>query len=149
MEELIALARQLRPAALDDHGLVPALVGQVRRFREQTGIRADAETSGDLDGLDDDQQVAIYRVAQEALNNVARHSGARSVGLRLEGRDEAVELTVEDDGRGFRRNGSRRGLGLEGMAERARLIGGDLDVSSGDGRGTRIRLSLPRKGAPA
>src|SRR5947208_3834586 len=74
MEELLRLARQLRPTALDDHGLLPALEGQVRRFGEQHGIEARLQTEGESDGLGDDQQLVVYRVAQEALANVARHA---------------------------------------------------------------------------
>jgi two-component system sensor histidine kinase UhpB len=144
MQELLGLARQLRPAALDDHGLEAALGTQVRRFREQTGIEARLHTGGELDRLGDDRQLVIYRVAQEALTNVARHSGAEAVDVELIAEPGSVELRVADDGRGFARNGgSGAGLGLEGMAERARLVGGELAVDSGPGRGTRVTLRVP------
>ena len=142
MQELLGLARQLRPAALDDHGLEAALGTQVRRFREQTGIRAELHTDGALDRLGDDRQLVVYRVAQEALTNVARHSGAEHVDVDLAAGPSGVELRVADDGQGFARNGSS-GLGLEGMAERARLVGGELDVDSAPGRGTRVTLRVP------
>jgi two-component system sensor histidine kinase UhpB len=147
MEELLRLARQLRPAALDDHGLVPALDGQVRRFREQTGIQAQLSANGDLIALDDDRQLVVYRVAQEALNNVARHSRASAVAVSLQAANGAVRLEVADDGRGFAPRSEARGLGLDGMAERARLVGGDVDVLSAPGRGTRVSLSVPLRGA--
>lgn len=145
MQELLGLARQLRPAALDDHGLVPALGTQVRRFREGTGIEARLRAEGELHELGDDRQIAIYRVAQEALHNVARHSGADVVDVALTAHGDTVELSVADDGRGFARNGSH-GLGLDGMAERARLVGGELEVASAPGEGTRVTLRVPGSG---
>jgi len=143
MDELLTLARQLRPTALDDHGLVPAIDGQVRRFEEQTGIRAGFEARGDAFGLGEDQQVVVFRVAQEALSNVARHSGATrvAVGLRASG-NGAVELSVRDDGRGFAPAAASGGLGLSGMAERARLLSGDLEIESAPGEGAAVTLRL-------
>ncbi|MBX5470626.1 MAG: sensor histidine kinase [Thermoleophilaceae bacterium] len=143
MDELLSLARQLRPTALDDHGLVPALEGQVRRFGEQTGIRARLTTRGDTAMLGDDQQLVVYRVAQEALSNVARHSGASAVHVDISARDGGVHLRVSDDGRGFEAGPRARGLGLEGMAERARLVGGELSVDSAPGQGTTVTLRVP------
>lgn len=145
MEELLVLARQLRPAALDDHGLVPALDTQVRRFREQTGIETTFATGGDVSGLSDDRQLVVYRVAQEALVNAGRHSGAKNVEVALAaGLGQGVELSVRDDGHGFdRMQAEGGGLGLDGMAERARLVGGELEISTGRGRGTRVTLRVP------
>jgi len=145
MAELLNLARQLRPAALDDHGLVPAIEAQLEGFAARTGVEARFHTRGDPSALDDDRQTAIYRVAQEALANVGRHSSATSVEVELDALESgAAELQVWDDGGGFdpsrRRNG---GLGLEGMAERARLVGGELDVRSAPGAGTRVTLRIP------
>jgi two-component system sensor histidine kinase UhpB len=150
MDELLNLARQLRPSALDDHGLVPAVETQLKRFAARTGIEVRLDTRGDPDLLPDVVQTAIYRVAQEALTNVTRHAGATVVELDL-GEDEAgAELRVRDDGSGFdpsviARNseGVSGGLGLVGMAERARLVGGELDVRSAPGGGTTITLRVP------
>ncbi|MBA3301271.1 MAG: sensor histidine kinase [Thermoleophilaceae bacterium] len=143
MQELITLARQLRPTALDDHGLVPAIAGQVRRFSEATGIHGELTTRGELDELDPDQETTLYRVAQEALSNIARHSGASEVEVELTGAPSgSLVLRVSDDGRGFAtRNGN--GIGLEGMSERARLVGGELSVESRAGEGTRVVLRIP------
>jgi two-component system, NarL family, sensor histidine kinase UhpB len=143
MEELLQLARQLRPTALDDHGLLPALEGQVRRFGEQHGIEACLHTDGESDGLGDDQQLVVYRVAQEALANVARHSEARRVDVDLATRDGGIDLCVRDNGRGFDATLPPSGLGLNGMAERARLVGGELSVYSSAGRGTTVTLHVP------
>jgi two-component system, NarL family, sensor histidine kinase UhpB len=144
MEELLQLARQLRPTALDDHGLVPAVEAQVKRFGTSNGIRAAFETKGDPSKLTDDQQIVVYRIAQESLSNVARHSGASEVQVNLAARDEGgVTLRVCDDGSGFDPGALNGGLGLNGMAERARLVGGDFQVQSDPGGGTTVVLHIP------
>src|SRR4051795_11989965 len=101
MNELLQLARQLRPTALDDHGLLPAMASQVRRFAAQTGIKADLNASGDEARLQPDEEIAVFRIAQEALANVARHAEASSVKVDLRTGESGVLLTVRDDGRGF------------------------------------------------
>jgi two-component system sensor histidine kinase UhpB len=144
MDELLRLARQLRPTALDDHGLYSAIESQVRRFSSQTGIATDLRTTGEPAELDPDSEIAVFRVAQEALANVARHAGASRVDVEL-GKlgDGGIELTVRDDGRGFGPNGQGDGLGLNGMAERARLVGGELAIDSQPGSGTAVSLRVP------
>jgi two-component system sensor histidine kinase UhpB len=142
MEELLQLARQLRPTALDDHGLLPALATHVRRFASQTGIQADLQTHGEPD-LAPDQEIAVYRVAQEALANVARHSNASQVRVDLDTAGSALELRVRDDGKGFDSLRRRKGLGLDGMAERARLVGGELTIESRPGGGTELVMRVP------
>ena len=151
MDGLLNLARQLRPSALDDHGLVPAVETQLKRFSSRTGIEVRLDTRGEPDELPEVVQTAIYRVAQEALTNVTRHAGATVVELDLEEEEGAVELRVRDDGGGFDPSAVVRtstdvpggGLGLVGMAERARLVGGELDVRSAPGGGTTITLRVP------
>jgi two-component system sensor histidine kinase UhpB len=140
MEELLNLARELRPTALDDHGLLPALRGQVSDFAERTGIHADFRRRGDVPPLTDDQQLVIYRVTQESLSNVAQHAGASHVTVELSFVGRTV-LRIADDGIGVtgERNG---GLGLTGMQERAILVDGDLDIHSADGRGTTVTLTM-------
>ena len=145
MDELLSLARALRPAALDDHGLVPALESQLAAFRERTGIQAQLTTGGDPASLDEERQTAVYRVTQEALVNAGRHGGATRVEVELAAEAGRAELHVRDDGRGFEPAATRAagsGLGLEGMAERARLVGGALDVRSAPGAGTEVTLRL-------
>lgn len=143
MTELLSLARQLRPTALDDLGLAAAIGGQV----EQLGrgeITARLETEGDFSDLGDDQQLVVYRVAQEALNNAARHSEARRVDVRLRREPSGgVVLEVSDDGRGFAFDESQRGLGIGGMRERALLVGAELTIESRPGAGTTVRLDVP------
>ena len=145
MDELLSLARALRPAALDDHGLVPALESQLHALRERTGIVTQLITDGDPSRLDEEQQTALYRVAQEALVNAGRHGEATRVEVELAASAEGAELHVRDDGSGFDPSAVRAteaGLGLEGMAERARLVGGELDVRSAPGAGTEVTLRL-------
>ena len=142
MEELLHLARQLRPTALDDHGLVPALASQVADFGDRTGIRANFRRHGSVPKLSDEEQLVIYRVTQESLSNVAQHSGARHVDVELSFVGRTV-LRVRDDGEGFRVNGSGRArLGVSGMRERALLVGGHLSIFSEPGDGTTIELTM-------
>jgi two-component system sensor histidine kinase UhpB len=142
MSELLQLARQLRPSALDDHGLLPAMESQVRQFAAQTGIEADLQLVGAETALDPDEETAVYRIAQEALTNVAQHARARRVKVNLRTAN-GVELTVRDDGAGFDTAQESKGLGLNGMAERARLVGGELTVQSRPGAGTELCLKVP------
>lgn len=143
MTELLSLARQLRPTALDDLGLTAAIGGQV----EQLGrgeIDARLEVEGDFSDLGDDAQLVVYRVAQEALSNAARHSGAGRIAVRLRRTsDGGVLLDVADDGRGFAFDESERGLGIGGMRERALLVGGELTIESRPGHGTTVHLTVP------
>jgi two-component system sensor histidine kinase UhpB len=142
MEELLTLARTLRPTALDDHGLVPALASQVSNFGERTGIRSTFHRHGDLPELSDEEQLVLYRVAQESLSNVVQHSQASAVRVELSSVGRTV-LRIRDDGCGFqpdRRSGGR--LGVSGMRERALLVGGRLNVFSAPGEGTTIELTM-------
>ena len=143
MDELLNLARQLRPSALDDHGLVAALETQLKRFSARTGIEARLDTAGEPDEVAEVIQTAIYRVAQEALTNVTRHAGATVVELMVAQNNGEVELRVSDDGRGFDPALRGGGLGLIGMAERARLVGGELTIDSDPGSGTELVMRVP------
>jgi two-component system sensor histidine kinase UhpB len=149
MEELLRLARQLRPTALDDHGLLAALEGQVSDFGQLTGIETRFVPEGPAVVLSDEQQLVVYRVAQESLSNIARHADAHHVEVVLSFANRTM-LRVSDDGRGFApqigQDGSPQGrpggLGLSGMRERAMLAGGRFSVFSSQGRGTTIELIL-------
>jgi two-component system, NarL family, sensor histidine kinase UhpB len=143
MGELLQLARQLRPTALDDHGFVPAIEEQLRRFKAQYGINAALSTAGDLDDLGNDQQLVLYRVTQEALNNVVRHAGASNVSVEIARTDGHVDLAVTDDGAGFVVGDELRGLGLDGIAERARMVDGEFAIEAAPGRGTKLKLRVP------
>jgi two-component system, NarL family, sensor histidine kinase UhpB len=149
MDELLNLARQLRPSALDDHGLVPAIDAQLKRFAARTGVEVRMQAEGDVEALGEDAQTAVYRVAQEALTNAERHAGATVVEVELEVAEDRTELRVRDDGGGFDPGRATRagdpasqGLGLRGMAERARLVGGELDVRSAPNGGTSVTLRI-------
>jgi two-component system, NarL family, sensor histidine kinase UhpB len=143
MRELLSLARQLRPTALDDLGLTAAVAGQVEQLARGE-MAAEFAAEGDFSDLDDDTQLVAYRVAQEALSNATRHSGAGHVAVRLRrSEEEGVGLEVSDDGRGFAFDDSEGGLGIAGMRERALLIGGKLTIESRPGRGTTVRLVIP------
>jgi two-component system sensor histidine kinase UhpB len=147
MEELLRLARQLRPASLDDMGLIAAIQSQISRFGATTSIQASFHHEGTPDALTEDQQTVIYRVVQEALSNTAQHSDATFVDFDLRVfPSHGVELRVRDNGRGFdtASGGADGGIGLSGMAERARLVGGELTVTSSPGSGTRVRLYIPQ-----
>jgi two-component system, NarL family, sensor histidine kinase UhpB len=142
MRELLSLARQLRPTALDDLGLAAAIAGQVEQLAHSE-IDASVAIDGDFSSLGDDAQLVVYRVAQEALSNAARHSAATRVEVRLQRLGGGVELTVADDGGGFAFDDSEGGLGIAGMRERALLIGGELTIESRPGHGTTVRLHVP------
>jgi signal transduction histidine kinase len=143
------LAVELRPTALDDLGLPAALTAYVDRWSERTGIAADFEPVGlGGDRLPPEVETTAYRVVQEALNNVAKHAGARRVTVMVSRQGGELVAMVEDDGRGFDpgRDGlgsGGRSLGLLGMRERVGLVGGALVIESGEGEGTVVQARIP------
>ena len=144
MEELLTLARQLRPTSLDDLGLRAALAAHAEEIGRQTAIKTSFEAGdGPLGSLPADVQIVVYRVAQEALSNAVRHSGAENIRVRLTRSDGQIQLTVADDGGGFTFDQASGGLGLAGMRERALLVNGDLQVTSRPREGTSVRLNVP------
>ena len=142
MEELLSLARQLRPTALDDLGLKAAIAGQVEELASQREIDATLTSEGDFSDLDDDVQLVVYRVAQEALSNAARHSEASQISVSLKRLDTGVELKVSDNGRGFSFADADQGLGIAGMRERALLVDGEVEIHSRPGEGTTVWLRI-------
>jgi two-component system sensor histidine kinase UhpB len=143
MGELVRLARELRPIALDDLGLGAALRTQVAEFGRRAGIETTlALPPTGLEDLDSDEQLVVYRVVQEGLTNVAQHAAARHVRVDVERHGEGTLVRLADDGEGFTSGERKAGLGLTGMRERAVLAGGRLDVSSAPGAGTTIELRL-------
>jgi two-component system, NarL family, sensor histidine kinase UhpB len=145
MQELLGLARELRPAALDDLGLDAALRTQVEQFGRRTGITAQLTIAPGPHRLTGDQQLVVYRVVQESLTNVARHSGARHVWVDLRRHTYRTEVLIADDGRGFDASAAgsaRLGLGLAGMHERALLASGRLAVRSRLGGGAAVELQV-------
>ncbi|WCB95620.1 hypothetical protein DSM104299_04369 [Baekduia alba] len=144
MDELLRLARELRPAALDDHGLEAALRTQMQRFSDTTGVPATLRCYDPLNDLADHEQTVVYRVVQESLSNITRHARAASVVVEV-GRDHGRPVVrIVDDGVGFSTLEDSDGIGLVGMRERARLARGRLQVTSAPGRGTAVELRLDR-----
>jgi len=139
------LAMGLRPSMLDDLGLVPALQWQVREFTRRSGIPVDLGVDGALDALPETHRTCVFRVVQEALTNCARHAQARHVRVALHGGAAELALTVQDDGAGFEVGAGRAegGLGLVGIDERVRALGGTLEIVSQPRKGTLLRAVLP------
>lgn len=139
LDEVRGVARRLRPGVLEDLGLQAALAALATEFSAH-GMQVRRITSPGLPDLGAERELVIYRVAQEALTNAARHSRARSVRLSLQRHGQAVVLAVDDDGTGLR--GAEEGTGIRGMRERSLLIGAELSVGPG-GTGTSVRLTVP------
>jgi two-component system sensor histidine kinase UhpB len=160
-KSLHRIARELRPASIDELGLNSALANYVAEWSQQFGIVADFHRGDvDLDALTDEKRTAIYRIVQEALTNVAKHAReATSVSVLVGRSGSTLQLTIEDNGRGFDAtapsgnsgahgglSGSqsgRRGLGVAGMRERLALIGGELEIESSSGIGTTVFARIP------
>jgi signal transduction histidine kinase len=142
-------ARDLRPAVLDDLGLIPAMRSYLKHFTEQTGIRTAFSAFAEVEKLDNPSRTVLYRIAQEALTNVARHARATHVKVSIRLDQDKVCMDIHDDGRGFQVEGvsaikhSKR-LGLLGMRERAEMIGGTFCVDSAPGKTTTVRIEIPK-----
>ncbi len=138
LEDVRGIARRLRPEALDDLGLASALEALANDVERRTGVRTEPAIDGHLSGLSAEEELVIYRIAQEALTNAVRHGRAQRVSIRV----RSDELVVHDDGVGFDAAITADGTGLRGMRERAVLIGARLDVDSRRGGGTTVRMRL-------
>ena len=136
------LALLLRPSMLDDLGLAPALNWHARETSKRTGLNVAVSADDAIDSLPDEHRTCIYRLVQEAVNNAVRHAHARTVEVAVHKQNQKVDVTVQDDGAGFDTR-FMRGLGLLGMEERIRRLGGHLKISSEPGRGTLVRAVLP------
>jgi signal transduction histidine kinase len=135
------IALLLRPSMLDDFGLIPALRWQAREVAKRSGLRIEV-LANELDDLPEEHNTCIYRIVQEALNNCARHARARHATIHVAKENGMLVVTVEDDGAGFA-TGETRGLGLIGMEERVRRLGGVLSIASRLGQGTIVRAEFP------
>ena len=142
------LITELRPAALDDLGLQPALEALVRRSEARDGLKVTARIDLGEAGerLDSELESTIYRVVQEALTNVGRHSGASRAEVSVHGRDGSLVVAVSDDGRGLPDDVASGGFGLAGMQERAELVGAELSLRGNPGGGTVVTLTVPVAG---
>jgi signal transduction histidine kinase len=152
-DRLYDLILALRPSVLDDLGLVVALRAHAKRALANTGIQFEMDATEYDDRLPPEMEIALYRMFQEALNNVIRHASAKQVRLRLARRGDLFEGQVEDDGRGFNPaeihadDGETRGLGLLGMRERVAQFGGRLEIRSQYGGGTTVSIQIPLENA--
>ena len=147
VEVVHRFARDLRPTLLDDLGLIPALKSHFKGFIEQSGIRVSLEAYAGLEKLRSETRTVLYRVVQEALVNVGKHSRASEVRVRFHEEGNAVCLEIEDNGCGFAMEGAGMGkgskrLGLLGMKERVEMVGGSLAVESSPGQGTTVRIRI-------
>jgi two-component system sensor histidine kinase UhpB len=144
LEEVRRIARELRPEMLEQLGLVSALTELSRKFAESSGVEVERHFAGDLPALSDDAELAVYRVAQESLTNIARHADASRVEIALQPGADSVVLRVVDDGRGIPVPDALNGHGgLRGMRERALLVGGALAIKRGSTGGVEVRLEVP------
>ncbi len=142
LDEIRNMALLLRPSMLDDFGLVPALNWQGREIARRTGLRVQVAAGELADELPEEHRTCIYRVVQEALNNCSRHARASTVQVAIRAESNQIHLSIQDDGSGF--DPQRvRGLGLLGMEERVRHLGGSFDVDSHPGLGTTLKVKLP------
>jgi two-component system sensor histidine kinase UhpB len=152
IERVRRFARGLRPPALDDLGLVPALEAHVRGLVESGGVPIRLEAEPIVSALSPEAELALYRIAQEALSNAVRHAGASEVRLAIRRAGDEVRLTVTDDGAGFDPEAlgeaRERGLGLFGMHERAAYVGGAVEVRARPGAGTTVEARVPVHDAP-
>ena len=137
------LAMGLRPSMLDDFGLNPALEWLARDVARRCDLRIDLTVDGELEPLPDAHRTCIYRVVQEALTNCVRHARATRVTVAVVGRPTSLALSVEDDGVGADFAAPRSGLGLIGLDERVRELGGRLEIDSRPGHGTALRVTMP------
>jgi two-component system, NarL family, sensor histidine kinase DevS len=144
LQEVRRLAVELRPKALDDFGLVPAVERLVDTFRSSTGITVEVESRLGDERLPPEVETTLYRVVQESLTNIAKHAGAHAVSVLLARRDSSAMALIEDDGQGFTgADEGRGGIGLAGMRERLALLDGRLLVESDTGSGTTIVAEVP------
>ena len=145
IQSIRRISTQLRPAVLDDIGLVEAMKWQTEEFEKRFSIPVDAHFSDIPDNLQQNIAVNLFRIYQETLTNIARHAGARHVRVRLTRDDGHISLEVHDDGQGLDEElvNTKRTLGLLGMKERALMIGGEFDINSQQGKGTSIKILIP------
>jgi signal transduction histidine kinase len=142
------IAMLLRPSMLDDLGLAPALAWLVKEVSRSSDMEIHSDIDPVLDALPDAHRTCVYRVVQEALTNATRHSGARNVQVDVKSSDGWVIGTITDDGRGFDKTiVKRRGLGMIGMEERVKELGGSIRVTAFPGRGTSVEFRLAQPSA--
>ena len=148
-ERSVAVVRNmsllLRPSMLDDLGLIPALEWQAREVARVTALRVNVAAEGVSDALPDEHKTCIYRVVQEALHNSSRHAQAKTVRIQVRQTNNELVLSIQDDGKGFK-PAREKGLGMLGMEERVKHLGGTFQVTSEQGHGTLLSVALPLRG---
>jgi two-component system sensor histidine kinase UhpB len=146
MASIRSVTEALRPSLLDDLGLLPALRALVTDFESRTGISSSFAGPESLPPLAEAAELAIFRAVQEGLSNVARHAEAERVAVRVAPVGARLEITIEDDGRGFppAEGAAEARMGLAGMRERLAALGGEMTIAPAAGTGTRLRLTVPR-----
>jgi signal transduction histidine kinase len=145
LEKVRALSQTLHPSMLEEAGLEKTIEWYLSTVERQLGLQVEYERTGAGRPVGDTIGIHVYRVLQEALNNVARHSGATRARVRLRLDEDRLQLEVEDDGRGITSARFRRGLGIVTMRERAELLGGTIELDRVPEGGTLVRLTVPRK----
>jgi signal transduction histidine kinase len=153
VEDVRRLSCDLSPSIIEDLGLTAALRWLISNYMKTFSATNVTSDIMDIDHIfSEDAQVNIFRILQEALTNIGKHSEATNVSVSVKRQDDVASLFLEDDGRGFditktmKKNAAERGLGLSIMNERARMLGGDFDLWSQEGKGTRITMNIPVKG---
>jgi len=144
LDKVRSLSQALHPVMLDELGLESTLDWYLPTVERQAGIRISYEKSGMPIAVDGSAAVHVYRVVQEALNNMTRHSGAKQAWVRLRSQLETLELEIEDHGKGFSPGENRQGIGLVAMRERAEILGGTITFTHPTEGGTLIRLIVPK-----
>ncbi|MGZ0051068.1 sensor histidine kinase [Brevibacillus gelatini] len=151
MEEVKRMALELRPSALDDLGLLPALRSLMKRLEKTFHLQIELHVQGEKRRYSAPMETALYRIVQEAMTNTAKYAQASQLGIMFENREKEVVVTIVDDGIGFEVEKTLnfgKGLGLFGMKERAQLLGGTVDIRSAPQEGTTVivRIPLPEEG---
>jgi signal transduction histidine kinase len=145
LDKVRSLSQALHPVMLDEAGLEPTIEWYLPVVERQTGIGISYEKSGTAFPIHGNAAVHVYRVLQEALNNVARHSGTKKTWVRLRFSPQGLQLEVEDHGSGFSASGPRQGIGLVAMRERAELLGGKISIARPSDGGTLVSMTVPRE----
>jgi signal transduction histidine kinase len=139
------VSEDLRPGILDDFGLAAAIEWQAEEFQNRTKIKCNLKIDGEMDFIDDEVSIAVFRVFQETLTNITRHSHASQANVTLVSSDKELMLEVEDNGRGI--SGEQmygpRSLGILGMRERVHILRGEFTISGEEGKGTKVLVKIP------
>lgn len=146
LKEVRKIIYDLRPSSLDDLGLIPALSRYIMNFNNDSGIYVDFIVLSDYRRLSPEIEITCFRVVQEALTNISKHSKAKTASVKFEFGNRFISIIIKDDGIGFEKEKIERGYGLLGMKERVQMLNGKFEVSSSRNKGTQIYVSIPLRG---